>query len=250
MKYLLIETSRSRVGFVGRLSTRRDRPLLLAVSGVFPPTDYKHELIDTFPDTDVLVSPLPGMETAVAMGITLEAMSAAYDEALALLAPGRSVVAYGISTGALVTLGLRSSHIVRHVAQEPFFSTADLWPFIDNEQERLRNRSESRELAAFHRTLFGIEVDRVENRDYGHLLDNIPTPLDVIVGQLPLLPRRNLPTWPSFTKAEHLARLRTMPGVAIHIGPEGSGHHVEAGEQGVALVQRVLRAALDRSQPT
>jgi hypothetical protein len=84
----------------------------------------------------------------------------------------------------------------------------------------------------------------VENRDYRHLLDEITVPTDVIVGQLPLLPRRSTEIWPSFTSADDRAALAANPLVTLHEGPAGTGHSYGSVPPHDARVKKLLHAAL------
>ena len=242
MSRLAVHTAHGPIALVGHVHTGAPRPSLLVISGAFPPVDYKHELLARFPGANVLIGLLPGMYCPAFADPRAEVFAEAYDEVIRLLLPGQPIVAYGVSTGCLVTLSLKSPNIRRHVLQEPFFSTGPLWPFLTFARWHLEKNT-SGELHTFLDNVFGITESRVENRDYTQLLDAADAPIDVLVGEVPLEVDRASP-WPSFTSAEDRRRLVEHPHTRIFEGPRGSGHHLEATNEGADLVTRVLLSAL------
>src|SRR5262249_11851384 len=133
MNHLEIQTSLGEICVVGRLHATV-RPTLLVIPGSFTPPEYKHELVDAFPGASVLISDLPGMRSPMFRAPTAKNYATAFDELLSVLPHGSPVVVYSLSTGCLVALGMRSPRIVGHVLEEPFFSTANLWPLVQNFQ--------------------------------------------------------------------------------------------------------------------
>jgi len=244
MDFLTLQTSAGPLGFVGRIHTDRPRPALVAVSGSFPPRTYLHDLIDLFQGANVLIVNLPGMAGVPWSAATPAQLSAGLEEAIRLLLGDLPIVAFGSSTGNLLSLGLRLPNICRRVAVEPFFQTKDLWPFIANSRQRMDRNPADVFLARYFWNVFGIGPTTVEGRDYRHLLGAITVPTDVIVGQIPLLPPRATEVWPSFTSQEDRAALTANPLVTLHEGPPGTGHSVNADPGGDALVKRTLHAAL------
>ncbi len=156
MDRLIVQTSFGPLHVVGRLYADRRRPALLAVGGAFPPDDFLHDLVDKHPHANVIVGTLPGMHSPAFDFHRPADYAAAFDELIGALLPTQPVVAYGVSTGCLVTLGLRAPNVVRQIAQEPFLNTRDLWPFIANSQERLVGNPGNRPLADFFEAIFGI----------------------------------------------------------------------------------------------
>jgi pimeloyl-ACP methyl ester carboxylesterase len=244
MDFLLIENRTAGLSFVGRLHTDRARPSLLAVGGAFPTATALHDLVTTFPGANVLVVNLPGMAGAPWSNPTVAEAVDGLQRAVELLLPHQPIVALGVSTGNLLTLGIDLPNIRRRVAVEPFFQTKDLWPFIANSRERLSLNHGNAFMTRFFWEMFGIAQDRLENRDYRHLLGNLTVPTDVIFGALPLLPEREVETWPSFTTAEDRAALAANPLVTLTEGPPGSGHSYSTTLAGDAVMKRVTLAAL------
>jgi len=211
-------------GLAGHIHTDLDRPALVAVSGSFAPPGHLHALIDDLNGVSALVVTLPGMGQASWTDQPMSELAKGFERVLDMLLPGRPIVLFGVSTGNLLTLGVTLPNIFHRVALEPFFRTETLWPFIKDARRRLATYPESLALREYLRVHFGITETDVENRDYSPLLRNITQPTDVLVGELPLLPERPLPRWPSFLEPDHRAVLAANPLVRIHQGPPGSGH--------------------------
>jgi hypothetical protein len=244
MDFLTIQTSAGPLGFVGRIHTDRRRPALLAVNGSFPPKTYLHDLIDDFAGANVLIANLPGMLGVPWSSANAAELTRGLEEAVRLLLGDLPLVAFGASTGNLLSFGLRLPTICRRVALEPFFQTENLWPFIAHCRDRMARKPGAEGLARFLWTFFGIGPDSLENRDYRHLLDGITVKTDVLVGGLPLLPEREVDNWPSFCSAEDRELLHANPLVTVHSGPPGVGHRFGSLPPSDAYVRRVLHAAL------
>ena len=198
-----------------------------------------------FHGANVLIVTLPGMAGSFwASNPNVEGLTRGLEQAVGMLLPDAPMVAFGVSTGNLLSLGLRLPNIWRRVAVEPFFQTRDLWPFIANSRERLKLNPGHDQMALFLWEFFGIGADRLENRDYGRLLENITVPTDVMVGQMPLLPERNVEIWPSFTSAEDRARLAANPLVTLHEGRAGAGHTYGSVGSSYEETKTLIRAAL------
>jgi hypothetical protein len=244
MDLVTLQTSAGPFGLVGRIHADRRRPALLAVGGSFPPKTYLHDLADHFRGANVLIVNLPGMVGVPWSAATPAELSRGLAEAVVRLLGDLPIVAFGTSTGNLLSLGLRLPNICRRLAVEPFFQTQDLWPFIANSRQRMGKRPDDTSLARYFWDVFGIGPTSLENRDYRQLLDNIIMPTDVIAGELPLLPEREVDVWPSFTSQADRAALTANPLVSFHQGPAGTGHYVQADRTVEALIRRLLHAAL------
>jgi hypothetical protein len=244
MKHLIIQCDEGPVYLAGRLHTDASRPALVAVGGAWGLDDDLHFLIDAFPGASVLVAPFPGMGESRTRRFDVATMSRIFDEAIGHLFPETPVVTFGASAGSLVTLGLRSPRIVRHVALEPFFRTAPLWPLLKFARTTLAPDPQNAAAAAAAEALFGFTADAVMDRDYRRLLDGLQVPTDVILADLPLEPERELSGWPSLTGAEDRAGLEAHPRVTVHAGPPGSGHGLSATPGGAAAIRAVVGSAL------
>lgn len=238
------------MGIVGRVFADRSRPALVVVNGSFPTPDLMHKLADRFAGASVLVANLPGMAGVYWAKASVADLTLCLDRAIERLLRNAPIVAMGVSTGNLVSLGLGSPNICRRVAVEPFFETENLWPFIANSRHRMELNSapEAAPILDYLRhyfwEVFGIGAQALENRDYRYLLDGLSVPTDVLVGQLPLLPQRTLNTWPSFTSEQDRQRLAANPLVTFHEGPPGTGHGFGSVPPGDEKLEQVVHAAL------
>ena len=245
MEHLLIQNSGGPLGFVGRLHTDQVRPSLLVVTGSFPPEGYLHDLVSHFRGANVLIANMPGMSKVFwANAPSVAGATQGLEDAVRRLLPEGPIVAFGSSTGNILSLGLRLPNIRRRVADEPFFQTGDLWPFIANSRERMKLNPGGVQMAGYFWEYFGIGPDKLENRDYRHLLENITVPTDILVGQSPLMPQRALPIWPSFTSQSDREMLAGNPLVTLHQGPPGSGHNYGSIPEGYERLKTLLHAAL------
>lgn len=227
---------------VGRLHADRERPVLLTVLGAFPPKAQKHDLVTGFPDESVLVCRYPGMHSTTWKDPSPLTVAEALDEFISAHLKGRKIVAYGLSTGCLVTLNLQSSEVCHQVAQEPFLNTAHLGPFIDYCRRFLEIEPNNRALANFIWSIFGISRTDAVDRDYRVLRSDSSLPLDLIVGARS--PESATKAWPSFTREEDRRILLDRPSARLHVGPEGTGHDVEPTPEARAMVKACLAAVL------
>lgn len=253
MNHLIVSTTHGPLYLVGRLHTDATRPALVAMGGIWTPNDYFHELADWFPGVSVVVAPLPGMGGSMTVNFKPQTASLMLEEMIGSLLADRRVVLLGASTGCLATLGVQAPQVVRQVAVEPFFRTAPLWPFHQTARAMLAAEPEKVAAAVAAREIFGLEADRVDDRDYRGLLDRLKVPLDAIVGAEPLEPERECDIWPSLTSTEDRAALAAHPHVTLRDGPPNSGHYISASAEGRTLIRDVvhqaLRAAVDLGPP-
>jgi hypothetical protein len=249
MDQLILQGEGGPLGIVGRVYAD-SRAALLAVNGSFPPPGQLHDLITHFTGVSVVIVNLPGMGGAPWANATVSGLTESLEQTVRLLLPSAPIVAFGASTGNLLSLGLRLPNICRRVALEPFLETGELWPFIANSRERLEmnlpraHTGHYAYLKDYLWEVFGVASDKLENRDYRRLLDNITVPTDVMVGELPLLPRRRTDIWPSFTSAKDRASLAANPLVTFHEGPAGTGHSYQSGVPTGEQLKHLLHAAL------
>jgi hypothetical protein len=246
MRHLVISTEAGPIYLVGRIHADPKRPVLFAMTGFWSPDTQLHDLVDHFQGVSVLVAPMPGMGDSVSLpAFDVRDFSRAIELTLATVVPGRRVVLLGSSAGCLATLGVRSTQVARHVAVEPFFRTAALWPLHDIARRFLA--AEPHAVGA-HRAAEVIlghgPAGAVAERDYRWLLDGLEAPLDVVVGALGLEPQRELPIAPSFTSAADRELLASRPNTRLTQAHEESGHNLMETPQGARLVRDVAHAAL------
>ena len=249
MDRLIVQTSCGPLYLAGRLYTDPAIPALVAMGGIWTPRDFLHDLADAFPDVSVLIVPLPGMGGSLTRTFDVATLSRSLDEGIGALLAETPVVAYGVSTGSLVTLGLKAPQVVRQVALEPFFRTGPLWAFNEKARSFLASEPDKRGAQLAAEQIFGLTATEVVDRDYRGLLDGLQTPLDVILADQPLEPVRSLDALPSLSSREDRAALAAHPRVTLHPGPPGSGHDLGLTPEGAIVVQAVLRRALDAATP-
>lgn len=128
---------------------------------------------------------LPGFIAPTFNSYRVEAITEAFDEALEIAIPGRSVRLIGVSTGAIVALRMRSPQIAGILAVEPFLDSAAAWPLAQ------WATGLTGELSRFCAEFFRLPGQ-------GRLFSVSPVaPLDVLCGDVPLGRPRALPSWPS-----------------------------------------------------
>jgi pimeloyl-ACP methyl ester carboxylesterase len=183
-----------------------DGPVVLAMRGATPPP----EQLASVPTqgANLLLLHLPGMYSPLLSRTSIEAFATAYDEVIAAVVPDRDIVALGVSTGAVVALGLRAPQIKAQVIVEPFFSTKKLWALSDLVRRGMKDHPVDHPLARWFDAIFGYTSNGVSDRDYSWVLKTPLRPTWALVGSVPLLPPRTLSIMPSLTDDMDRERLR------------------------------------------
>lgn len=245
MDRLIVQTNFGPLYLAGRLYADPAIPALMAMGGIWTPRDFLHDLVEAFADVSVLIVPLPGMGGSLTRTFDVATLARSLDEGIAALLAETPVVTYGVSTGSLVTLGLKAPQVVRQVALEPFFRTAPLWAFHETARAFMALEPNKRGARVAAEQIFGLTDASLVDRDYRYLLEGLTRPLDVILADQPLEPARPFDTLPSLTSREDRAALAAHPQVTLHPGPPGSGHDLGLTPEGATVVQAILRRALD-----
>jgi len=211
----------------------RGLPTLLVVTGAFARATTMDHFQRVFPNLDVLRMHLPGNHCPRLSTTSMEAYAEALNFALQATVSAPLVV-FGMSTGALVALGVCAPNLIGLLLIEPPIFTDHLWPLaegVDGAQD-----------PEFMRAIFGIEHGRVrEPKDYSALLAGLSVPTQVLLGSAPLLPRRRFERSPSLVDDRSRALLAAHPQVEITV-VEGAGHNipVEAGPVFALALQRLV----------
>lgn len=230
-----------------RRVTEGTAPALLCLRGIWAPRTHLNELLHVFPREDIVIADIPGMWSPQPEPSTMQTFAAAYDEVIAQLLPDRDVVVLGVSTGAVAALALKSPRVRGIVAVEPFLSTANLWPLVQNMQHRLasnRTRQGINKTRRYIYEIFGYTEDSVEDRNFDFVLDALSVPTSVVVGSIPLGSPRSLSQWPSLTDPRARRLLAAHPRVEFYEGPPESGHNLIGSPAGLALAAQLLRGQL------
>ncbi|THD74322.1 MAG: hypothetical protein E7812_18515 [Phenylobacterium sp.] len=219
------------------------RPLVIGVTGLFAGPRDLAELGDALGyAADGCVVRLHEIEMVGDWSV--EAVAAALDEAVAARFPERAVVMFGVSIGATVCLAMRSPAIRRVVAAEPVLTTEGLWPVLGRIREGLAPLPASDPRRKRMAGLLGVTDGGDVPRSYGHLIEGLRVPVDVILGSIPLNPPRPLDVFPSLLDDADRAQLAASPRVRVHIAP-GAGHPVQG--QAPLLVTDVVVEACRRA---
>jgi pimeloyl-ACP methyl ester carboxylesterase len=222
MQRVVAQTAFGPVPTWGRFeSFQEDRPLLLAIRGAFASADYLNDYADRLPGFDVVVAGLPGLSTVWAAEVSVTAFALAFDDIIRAHARP-SITAMGVSVGALVAMALREP--ARIVAVEPPLSTAKLWPL-----RRWALRALHDGMPALHErwmwSILGYTADQAEGRDYLPILNNLNQPVEVVAGDLPLFPVREVGVMPSLLGNDDRRLLAAHPLIRLEVA-QGAGHDV------------------------
>lgn len=237
MKRRRVETSLGTVDLHGRST---GRPVLFVLAGLYSSPGFGTGMQDWWPNVDVVVGRVPGDGAPALAQPSVGMFAAAYSEALSILYPERPVFAFGISAGALIALALRTE-LRGLLLVEPPLRSCSLWPLRDALRDVGPSGWES--LAA---PLFGITRTEHASRDYRPLLRTLSVPTKVLVGDMPLLPRRPLPVQPSLVDDESRDALRQASVSIIEVS--GAGHGVLNAAPDIVefhLRQSIASAGLD-----
>jgi hypothetical protein len=236
-------TYRTPFGEVWLWGALTGRPVLLIVTGAFADPGTLDHTGGVFPALDVLRTHIPGNHCPELVTTSVGVHAAALSDALRQAALEAPLGVLGISLGALTALGLRSPRLRRLLLIEPPLFTADAWHLTDS----LPTTPGSPE-AAFFWELFGIRGREVaEPRDYSPLLAGLQVPAEVLLGDIPAMPRRPLDTPPSFVGPATRALLEAHPHVRTTVAP-GAGHNVPV--QGtMVLYNALVRMVTDLTRP-
>ncbi|MGZ6017670.1 MAG: alpha/beta hydrolase [Phenylobacterium sp.] len=212
------------------------RPLVLVIRGALP---GQHDLEWLAPaGADIAFLHLPGFYVPVLVNNSIGVMIHAFDAVIASAFPDRRIVVLGSSSGALLAAGLRAPGIVGRVLIEPFFSTGELWALANLLRALLSK--DLTEMWQWMWDVLGVSPTTQENRDYRHLLIG-DVPLSAVVGDLPLMPPRDLPQLPSLTGDDDRNLLRSL-GADVTVA--SGGHGVPNTDR--PAVSRALEAMLQR----
>ena len=218
----------TRLGVVRLWTTPRapdsTRPMVFAIPGILSTMADIVALGESLGLLgDMCLMRLPSHRDAPLSSCALPDLAALVGELLETRFAGRPVVALGVSSGAVIALGVRAANLARIVAVEPPLATAGLWPVFGPLADYLR-REQDPVAAAFILEAFGVSETGVVGRDHRAVLDGLAVPVDVVLGETALQPQRDLPRFPSLVDAPERRLLAGLPAVRLHIAP-AAGHN-------------------------
>ncbi|THD60187.1 glycosyltransferase [Phenylobacterium sp.] len=221
----------TRLGSVGLLvgpqTPAARRPLLLAIPGILAPVDpIAGHGVALGMLAEACILQLPVSRANAVASCALADLSAMVGEILETEFAARQVVLLGVSTGAVIALGVRARNLARVVAVEPPLVTRTLWPLTRSLPEHLRSQNDP-VANAFALEALGLGPQGASPRDHTGLLRDLSVPVDVLLGSEPLMPPRELKRLPSLVDEAERRRLAATPGVRLHVAPD-AGHNVLA----------------------
>jgi hypothetical protein len=216
------------------------RPAILTVTGAFAGADVMSRLPELMGEAcDCVLVHLPGNHSPLLRETSVAAFAQALGEAIEARLSHRPVVLCGLSIGALVVLATQAAAVRRIVAAEPLLATGKLWSMLP--QVRNRVRAGDAAAAAHAEGLFGVTAEGARAIDYRWVFDGLAAPADVIVGDQPLQPPRELTQHPSLLDDADRAWLASRPGVRLHVAAN-AGHNIAF--QAAKLLSDLLNAAV------
>jgi len=209
--------------------TRTGRRIVLVILGAFEKEGAFRRVPELMPEFDVLIAHLPGNHCPWLEDMSLAAVTAAFDEAIAKTASDAPILAAGISTGALVALGLKAANVRRLLLIEPPIRPHLAWPL---REYQMQGHADRFRLVG---PIFGIYADRIEPRDYSDLLHELDRPAQVLMGEVP--PAEPFPFTdglPSLVDAMTRSDLEAHPLVTRRL-VRGVGHNIPGRASQVVL---------------
>ena len=231
MEQRTFETSLGQIVLSGDF--QGDRPFVVMFRGAYAPEGQFTTLASLLPTARVLIGDIPGWRSPFLREQSLGAYRAAWSEVIAAL-PGPTAVC-GASISGVACLGLNAPNIIGVVVLDPPMTSTDLEPLKVRLADRVANPPNERE-RELQWSLFGWAADRVQERDYFPLLDQIKAPVLVLVGDSGADGEL-----PSLVGPESLARLVADPRVSVG-RVRGGGHHIRH-----SAFAQALRALLANS---
>lgn len=192
-----------------------EKPLVVAIHGAFAAHNPRFSDLEDVLPVSVVSAWLPGHGSPRLSETSVKAFANAYSVSLAMFARDRTVVVCGESAGALVALAMGAERVI---ALDPPLRTEKLWPLIPFFRDRLAVDPSQ---ADFLWSVFGVDAERVEPRDYRGLLCR---EAHIIVGEHPLYPERPmLQGVPSLVDEPERREIAANPGLRLSVAL-GAGH--------------------------
>jgi pimeloyl-ACP methyl ester carboxylesterase len=208
------------------------RPVVIVLHGALRHAEnllgWLPVLADRF---DVLLVDLPGHGRSPSNGTpTLVAFTARLREFIARHFSTRDVAIVGESVGGLIALALangQTPQVKGVLVADPPMTTSKLWPVYHNFRNPVHRGADTDFLKAFFADAFGFTANGIiGDRIYYPLLQVVKVPAQVLTGDLPLFPvRQVLPRIPCLIDEADKAIIRWIrnPHVSLTVVPD-SGH--------------------------
>lgn len=190
------------------------------------------------PTADLFWMQMPGDQAPHLSQTSLAAFAATVAEVIAQAFGERPVLLAGQGMGATLALAVKAPTVARIVAVEPELSPATAWPVLPTFRKIYRERPAIRPLL---KALYGASPDGSDAPSNLHLIDTLTVPVDVVVGEEPLMPQRPVKRAPSLVGEPQRQALRSRPGVRLRIAPRAGTALLD---QAPDMVGQALREAL------
>jgi pimeloyl-ACP methyl ester carboxylesterase len=227
-----------------------DRPVVVIVPGFMRTANELSVLPPHLaPRFEVAFWNLPGHLAPRIAGYGVEPIAKALAAHLEATYAGREVLLVGESLGGLVGLMLApfAPDCLKQIfAIDPPLQTAKLWPV----QREIRNKwlqfPKATLLAIYAEPVFGQSQDgTITDRDYRDVLEAKPrVGVNVLTGDVPLMPPRLMSTAPSLMDDEDRELVAAADGYCLHVFEGGLGHVLLtlAPERCVAFIEQAYLA--------
>lgn len=218
-----------------------DRPVLLVIAGSFMSMRSLNRLPQLLAGRcQVVLVELPTTTPPEIPNLTAARVAEAFGQLVHRAFRARPVVVLAFGDAAVMAVSIRAPEVLRTVAVEPPLRSEKLWPMHDAVLARAEAASDG--FKRFLDDLYGVGGATPGARDHRSAFRAPQAPVDVLVGEDPLMPERDTPRTPSLVDEEDRAWLRAQPQVSLRV-VAGAGHDLVR-EAGGAVLE-AARAALD-----
>jgi hypothetical protein len=215
------------------------RPAVLFINRPLAPTTAFEALRAAIGDqADLFWMQLPGDQAPHLRDASLAAFAAAAGEVIGQAFGARPVLLAGQGMGATLALAVQAPTVGRILAIEPELSPSTAWPVLPTFRKIYRERPAIRPLL---KALYGASPDGSDAPSNLKLIDALAAPVDVVVGDEPLMPQRPVKRAPSLVGEPERAALRARPGVRVRVAPRSGTALLD---QAPDLVGQALREAV------
>lgn len=217
------------------------RPVLLVLVGAFMSLQAVDRLPTVLDDRcQVVLAKLPLRGAEAIQAPTAARMAEALGMATHSAFGGRPVVLVGFDDAGTMAARIASPEIVRVIAIEPILRSEKLWPVRSGLRRQVEAEPESFVLD-YISDVYGVTREGETVRD-GRIWFRAPRcPLEVIVGDRPLMPERILERAPSYVDDEDREWLAAQANVSVLVAPN-AGHAIA--REGGAFALDVFRRAI------
>jgi acetyltransferase-like isoleucine patch superfamily enzyme/pimeloyl-ACP methyl ester carboxylesterase len=218
------------------------RPTWIVLHGALGDIETVAGIEAYLPDVNLVFVDLPGCgQTMPPAEMTVAGFAAELLPALRELVCDDYYI-LGVSFGGSVGLEIakQSFECKSVVLIDTPFTSEKLWQNHLFLRRMIAKHPDNQYVRRFALEIYGVTEQAAVERDYWNLLDGLQVPVTVMTGDVPLLPKRIVPTTPCCLDEEDLKRLKKWGAKIVRI----AGGHDLINENPVAVAQVVI-AAID-----